>query len=307
MKSMPSCEFKLNFKMSPLTTFRIGGLADVVAWPKTAQELIDVIGWAKSEGLGVTFLGGGSNILISDQGIRGLVILSTRMDQILCDEEFLEVEFGSGCSVQRAVFWAAERSFSGLEFAGGLPGSLGGAVWMNARAYGGEVSQIVTKVEAVNQENEIEVLENAQMEFEYKRSVFQKRPLYITRCWLKFQQGEKEEILRVAQKNIADRRSKKQADIFSAGCAFKNNYSVGIPSGKLIQDAGLKGTVVGGARILEEHANFFINANHATAEDVIALMKLAQKTVREKFHVDIYPEVQFIGDFGDLLVDLKQG
>ena len=177
---------------------------------------------------------------------------------------------------------------------------------MNAKAYGGEFCNIVTWAETVNGDNEIEYFTNEQMEFSYKRSIFQKRKLFITRAKLKFQPGNKEDILKNSQKNIDDRNSKKQDKIFSAGCVFKNNYSVGIPSGKLIQDAGLKGTTIGGARIFEEHANFVINANNAKAADVIALMKVSQKAVKEKFNVMIYPEVQFIGEYKDQLDGLLQ-
>lgn len=302
----PPCEYKLNFITAPLTTFRIGGPADMAAWPKNAQELIDTIKWAQANNTPITFLGGGSNVLISDYGIRGLLIVTSKMDVINREKDDLIVECGAGCDVQRLVFWAADNNLSGLEFAGGLPGSLGGAIWMNAKAYGGEFCNIVTWAETVNGDNEIEYFTNEQMEFSYKRSIFQKRKLFITRAKLKFQPGNKEDILKNSQKNIDDRNSKKQDKIFSAGCVFKNNYSVGIPSGKLIQDAGLKGTTIGGARIFEEHANFVINANNAKAADVIALMKVSQKTVKEKFNVMIYPEVQFIGEYKDQLDGLLQ-
>lgn len=306
MNNSPPCDYKLDFITAPLTTFRIGGPADIVAWPKNAQELIATIQWAESNNSPITFLGGGSNVLISDFGIRGLLIVTSRMDVIKIEDDGQTVECGAGCDVQKLVFWAVENQLSGLEFAGGLPGSLGGAIWMNARAYGGEFSEIVTWAETVNKDNKVECFTNSQMEFLYKKSIFQNRKLFITRAKLKFKPGIKEEILRISQKNIDDRNSKKQNLIFSAGCVFKNNYAVGIPSGKLIQDAGLKGTTIGGARIFEEHANFVINVSNAKAADVIALMKLSQKTVQEKFNFMIYPEVQFIGDFQDQLIGLQQ-
>lgn len=306
MKTQPPSEYKFDFITAPLTTFRIGGPADVICWPKNATELIATINWAKKEELPITFLGGGSNVLISDYGIRGLLIVTSAMDQIIRNGDSLVVECGAGCDVQKLVFWSADQNLSGLEFSGGLPGSLGGAIWMNARAYGGEFSEIVEWVEAVNQNNEVEFFTKDQMQFEYKRSVFQHRRLYITRSRLKFKPGKREEILAIAQKNINDRNSKKQDKIFSAGCVFKNNYSAGIPSGKLIQDAGLKGRTIGGARIFEEHANFVINADGAKAADVIALMKISQNAVKEKFNIDIYPEVQFIGEFRDMLTGLRQ-
>jgi UDP-N-acetylmuramate dehydrogenase len=306
MNSHPPCEYKLDFITAPLTTFKIGGPADIIAWPKNAQELIETIQWAQSTKTPITFLGGGSNVLISDYGIRGLLIVTANMNIINRENNNLLVECGAGCDVQKLVFWAADNNLSGLEFAGGLPGSLGGAIWMNARAYGSEFSGIVTWAETVNKNNEIEYFNNAQMEFLYKKSVFQNKKLFITRAKLQFKTGIKEEILSITQKNIDDRNSKKQDKIFSAGCVFKNNYTVGIPSGKLIQDAGLKGTTIGGARIFEEHANFVINANNAKAADVIALMKMSQKAVQEKFKVMIYPEVQFIGDYQNQLAGLEQ-
>lgn len=302
----PPCEYQYNFITAPITTFRIGGPADIIAWPKNATELIETIRWANDQKLAITFLGGGSNVLISDFGIRGLLIVTSKMDTITREDDKFIVECGAGCDVQRLVFWAAENQLSGLEFAGGLPGSLGGAIWMNARAYGSEFSKIITWAETVNSKNEIQIFTNEQMEFEYKRSVFQNKKLFVTRAKLKFVAGQKEEILKISQKNIDDRNSKKQDKIFSAGCVFKNNYTAGIPSGKLIQDAGLKGTTIGGARIFEEHANFVINASNAKSADVIALMKISQKTVKEKFNIMIYPEVQFIGEFKDQLIGLLQ-
>lgn len=299
------CEFKTNFITSSLTTFRIGGPADVVAWPKNAQELIATIQWAKKNNFPITFLGGGSNVLISDKGVRGLLIVTSAMNHISSLDSGLEVECGAGCNVQELVFWSAENNLSGLEFAGGLPGSIGGAIWMNARAYGGEFSEIVTMVEAVNDENQIENFNKSQMNFSYKQSIFQTRKLFITKCKIQLKKGDKKEILEKAMKNIEDRRAKKQDQVYSAGCVFKNNYSAGIPTGKLIQDAGLKGFTIGGARIFEEHANFVINANEASAKDVIAIMRTSQLKVKEKFGIDIFPELQFIGDFSDTLLDLK--
>ncbi len=302
----PPCQHQYNFITAPITTFKIGGPADIIAWPKNAEELIETIRWAQDQKLQVTFLGGGSNVLISDFGIRGLLIVTSQMNTITRGAGEYLVECGAGCDVQKLVFWAAENQLSGLEFAGGLPGSLGGAIWMNARAYGSEFSKIVTWAETVNSKNEIQIFTNEQMEFEYKRSVFQNKKLFVTRAKLQFVAGNTEEILKISQKNIDDRNSKKQDKIFSAGCVFKNNYSAGIPSGKLIQDAGLKGTSIGGARIFEEHANFVINASNAKSADVIALMKISQAAVKEKFNVMIYPEVQFIGEFKDQLFGLMQ-
>ena len=306
MTDHPPAEYQYDFITAPLTTFRIGGPADIIAWPQDAQELIDTIHWAQNKKIPITFLGGGSNVLISDYGIRGLLIVTAKMGFITREKNDNIVECGAGCDVQKLVFWAIDNQVSGLEFAGGLPGSLGGAIWMNAKAYGGEFSGIVTWAEAVNKNNEVEYFTNSQMNFSYKKSIFQDRKLFITKVKLKFKVGIKDDILKSSQKNIDDRNSKKQNLIFSAGCVFKNNYSAGIPSGKLIQDAGLKGLTEGGARIFEEHANFVINANNAKAADVIALMKISQKTVQEKFNILISPEVQFIGDFQDQLSGLQQ-
>lgn len=297
----PPCQHQYNYITAPITTFRIGGPADIIAWPKNASELIETIRWAQGQKLPITFLGGGSNVLISDYGIRGLLIVTSQMNSIHREANEFVVECGAGCDVQMLVFWAAQNQLSGLEFAGGLPGSLGGAIWMNARAYGSEFSKIVTWAETVNNQNEIQIFTNEQMEFEYKRSVFQNKKLFVTRARLQFVAGNTEEILKISQKNIDDRNSKKQDKIFSAGCVFKNNYTAGIPSGKLIQDAGLKGTTIGGARIFEEHANFVINASNAKSADVIHLMKISQAAVKEKFNIMIYPEVQFIGEFKNQL------
>ncbi|PCJ63462.1 MAG: UDP-N-acetylenolpyruvoylglucosamine reductase [Planctomycetota bacterium] len=298
----PPIEFKKNFITASLTTFDIGGPADIVAWPKNSQELISIIQWANKNNLKNTFLGGGSNVLISDKGIRDLLIVTSGMNEIKILQDDL-YEFGAGCDVQELTQWAIKNNLSGLEFAGGLPGSLGGAVWMNARAYGSEFSKIVTWAEAVNQNNEVEFFNNDEMNFVYKHSVFQERPLRLTKVRMKLLTlDDNTSINNKTQSNIDDRDSKDQYHIKSAGCVFKNNYAAGIPSGKLIEDAGLKGYQIGGAEIYAKHANFVVNKNNAKASDVIALMQLAKKAVQDKFNITIEPEVQFIGDFDEFSI-----
>lgn len=298
--SNPPINFKVDFKTASLTTFDIGGPADIAVWPKNSEELIVIIRWAIENNIKITFLGGGSNVLVSDKGIRGLLIVTSEMNNIKRLQED-QYEFGAGCDVQELTQWAIENNLSGLEFAGGLPGSLGGAVWMNARAYGSEFSKIVTWAEAVNQDNEVETFVHEEMNFVYKHSVFQERPLRITKVRMKLTTLEDNaSIMKTTQGNIDDRDSKDQYQIKSAGCVFKNNYDAGIPSGKLIEDAGLKGHQIGGAEIYSKHANFVVNKNNAKASDVIALMKLARNSVKEKFDITIEPEVQFIGDFDSL-------
>lgn len=292
------CKGDQNFITAPLTTFKIGGPADIALWPKNAQELIESIKWAKNNKLSITFLGGGSNVLIADKGIRGVLIVTTDMNSIDANESI--VCCGAGIQVSSLIEFCVEANLSGVEFAGGLPGSLGGAIWMNARAYGGEFSEVVDWVETVNENLEIEEFKNEKMCFAYKKSVFQNRKLWITKAKLKLKRGNSEDIRQIAQKNIDDRNSKLQNRVNSAGCVFKNNYDCGIPSGKLIQDAGLKGLTSGGAEILQEHANFFINKNQAKAFDVVELMKIAQKEVYHKFNIRIFPEVQFLGEFTNL-------
>lgn len=284
-----------NQPTAPLTTFLIGGPADYLCHPANTREFRVALRWAAAAELPVQIIGGGSNVLIADAGVRGLLLTTTAMRELEHPEGSVKLICGAGREVDGLVDFATKRGLSGLEFAAGLPGSLGGAVWMNARAYGSEFSEIVEWAEALTPQGECVRLENSDMNFSYKHSVFQERELYIMRCALRLRHGDRRNIEETAARNLADRQSKKQHAVNSGGCIFKNNYEAGIPSGKLLEEAGLKGLAVGGARIYNEHANFIINTGDATAEDVKALLRIAQREVKRKFNIDIEPEIRFLG------------
>lgn len=276
------------------TTFRIGGEADFYLKPNGIEEMAKIIKYCNSMDMEYYIIGNGSNLLVGDLGYRGAVI------QVFDNENNLRIEgkkiiAGAGALLSQIANFAWENELTGMEFAAGIPGTIGGAVVMNAGAYGSEMKEIVKKVEAVTEEGEIIFLTEEELEFGYRMSIFKKRPLTAMEVTLELEKGEKGKI-KARMNELKEKRVKSQPLEFpSAGSVFKRPE--GYYAGKLIMDTGLRGCRVGGAMVSEKHCGFIINVGDASAKDVKDLIGKIQDRVREKFGVMLEPEVCMIGEF----------
>jgi len=282
-----------NEPLAKHTTIKIGGPADIYIEPKSTDSLCKAIEIIKDNNVKWTVIGRGSNLLVADKGIEGVVIkLGAGMDDFDLNGEILTV--GGGCSVIRLATIISKKGFSGLEFASGIPGSIGGAVYMNAGAHGSDMSNIVLKARILFDDGTIQWLSNQELEFSYRTSILQeKRPGICIEAVLQLKTGEKEDIVAVMQKNKDYRRDTQPWNYPCAGSIFRNplpNYA-----GQLVEAAGLKGYQLGGAKISEMHGNFIVNAGGATAQDVLDLIEFVKKTILEKYDITMETEVEIIG------------
>ena len=279
--------------MSKHTTFRIGGKADlfVSADEKSLPQLLKE---AADEKIPVTIIGNGSNLLVGDGGIRGLVIeIGKGMDKIEISDNIMTV--GAGTLLSKAANTAAEHGLSGMEFAAGIPGSVGGAVVMNAGAYGGEMKDVIMDVDVITREGEYRRLTLEELELSYRHSCIIENEYIVVRARLMLQEKDEAQI-RLVMEDLKNRRIEKQPLNFpSAGSTFKRPE--GYFAGKLIMDAGLRGYSVGGAQVSEKHCGFVVNKGGATASDVVKLMNDVRDKVMEEFGVELEPEVKMIGEF----------
>lgn len=278
--------------MSKHTTFRIGGPADYFVYPKTNEEVQALVKFCREEEIPYFILGNGSNLLVSDEGYRGMIIQVYRnMNQIEVRGERIYAQ--SGALLSLIAKKALDASLTGFEFAGGIPGTLGGAVMMNAGAYGGEMKDVLEEVTVLTKEGEILNIPAEKMEMGYRTSIVKTAGYLVLGAVLKLNPGDEQEI-RNRMRELTELRTTKQPLEFpSAGSTFKRPE--GYFAGKLIMDAGLRGYRVGGAQVSEKHCGFVINTGDATAADVIQLMEDVKRIVKEKFGVTLEPEVKFLG------------
>lgn len=284
----------VNEPMAGHTTFRIGGPTDYFIEAADAEEIRWAIAVCREEGLPWFVLGRGSNLLVGDRGFRGVVLSVYREFQgIETEQETVRVKAGTLLTTLTGKL--LEESLTGMEFASGIPGTVGGAVMMNAGAYGGEMKDVVREVTVLTPEGEILCLSAAEMKFGYRTSVVKEKEYIVLSAVLELKKGDPEEIRRKMQELKAKRVEKQPLEYPSAGSTFKRPE--GYFAGKLIMDAGLAGARVGGAQVSEKHCGFVVNTNNATAADVRELMSRVQKTVEEKYRVRLEPEVRFLGEF----------
>ena len=280
--------------MAAHTTFRVGGPADCLVELENVQQLQNIQHYLHLVGIPYVILGNGSNVLVSDEGYRGVVLqVANRMNRITVEGNRIVAQ--AGALMSQVAKAALENGLTGMEFASGIPGTVGGGVVMNAGAYGGEMSQIVTSVTVVNGEGEIMELENESMEFGYRYSTIRNQPFTVTEVSFELKPGEKDAIKATMDDLSARRREKQPLEYPRAGSTFKRPE--GHFAGELIMNAGLRGFQIGGAKVSDKHCGFVINAGNATAADIMALIREVQMCVKEKFHVDLEPEVVFLGKF----------
>ncbi len=282
---------KTEESMANHCTFRCGGKAAVYVVPGSIDELVQVVTYCRQKNQKFMVCGNGSNLLVRDEGFDGVMIeIGERISAIDVIGEEIEVEAGAKLSVTASV--AMENDLAGMEFAHGIPGNIGGAVVMNAGAYGGEMSQIIQSVTVLDKHNQIRTLRAEELQLGYRTSIIKKENLIVLKARLSLEIGSAGEIALMMQILMQKRRAKQPLEYPSAGSTFKRPE--GYFAGKLIEDAGLKGFRVGGAQVSEKHCGFVINYDHATATDVLTLMEEVRKKVREQFHVELEPEVQII-------------
>lgn len=281
--------------MSRHTTFKIGGPADCFVMPSTVQEAVAVIKTVKTCGVPLTLLGNGSNLLVMDKGIRGVVLnLSERFTKIEAGEAPDTIKVQCGAATTDVSKFAGAKSLTGLEFAVGIPGSIGGCIFMNAGAYDGEMKNVIKSVTAVSPDGEIKHFTNEEADFGYRHSAFQDNGDLILEAELQLSKGDAAQIsARMA--DLTERRESKQPlEMPSAGSTFKRPK--GYFAGTLIDQTGLKGLTVGGAQVSKKHAGFVVNIGGATAQDVLDLIAEVQKRVYAAHGVMLYPEVRMIGE-----------
>ena len=284
---------KLQEPMSKHTTFRIGGPADFYLCPHSTKEVQQTVQICKEENLPYFILGNGSNLLVSDKGYRGAIIqLWKNFSDISVKDCCITAK--AGALLSKVAAEALEEGLTGMEFASGIPGTIGGAVFMNAGAYGGEMKDIIKEVKVLDDQGEIRVLSNEEMKLGYRTSIVKEKGYTVLSAVLQLKKGDAS-VIRETMEDLKNRRTSKQPlDMPSAGSTFKRPE--GYFAGKLIMDSGLRGFSMGGAQVSEKHCGFVVNKGGATAEDVTALIREVQRRVKETFGVELETEVRFLGE-----------
>ncbi len=291
---IPQERMKFDEPMKEHTTFRIGGAAEVFVMPGSAEEVRAVVLVCREEQVPYYVLGNGSNLLVSDRGVQGVVVqLGKEMKEIRAEGEAITAQ--AGALLSAVANRALEEGLTGFEFAAGIPGSLGGACVMNAGAYGGEMKDVIENVTVLAPEGEILTIPGEKMEFGYRTSIAAGKGYIVLEAQIRLRRGQKDEIKAVMDDLRERRLTKQPLEYPSAGSTFKRPE--GYFAGKLIQDAGLRGFSFGGAQVSEKHCGFVINRDGATAADVAGLMQRVSDTVEEKFGVRLEPEVKRLGEF----------
>lgn len=290
---LPAGCVRENVTLAPYTTMRTGGPAALFAEPRNAQQLAHVHQWAQEKGLPLLILGNGSNLLIADSGFDGLVIhLGRALSEVSVFANTLTAQ--AGASLAAAARAAAQASLTGLEFAAGIPGSIGGAVCMNAGAYGGEIAQVIVSARVLTPEG-VRMVSRDELSLGYRSSAVMQNGWVVLEATFELAPGSPDEIKATMADLAARRREKQPLQYPSCGSFFKR--PVGYYAGALIEQAGLKGYRVGDAQVSELHAGFVINRGHATSSEIYRLMQEVQRRVQAQFGVTLEPEVRLIGHF----------
>ena len=289
-----NCVVRYDEPLKSHTTFKIGGNCIALIEPREISDIIEAVKICRENSIKFFVIGNGSNLLVPDEGYNGVIIkLKSEFSTIQVEGEYLIVN--SGAKLSEVYTVAYENSLTGFEFASGIPGTIGGAIYMNAGAYGGEMKDIVESVEVLDLDNfELKELKNEELEFSYRKSIIQRKNYIVTTIKLKLQKGNKEEINAVYE-DLRDRRNSKQPLNFgSAGSTFKRPE--GHFASKLIEDAGLKGYHINDAWVSEKHSGFIVNKGNASYKEVMELIEYVQKVVFEKFGVKLETEVRILKD-----------
>ena len=294
-KIVPSQNIKYDEPMKLHTTTKVGGNVECFIEPSNVNEIRNIINFAKENGIPYYVIGHGSNLLVVDEGLEGIVI---KIGSLFSNVEIegTVIKANAGCAIPRLSQMAKNNSLSGLEFACGIPGTVGGAIRMNAGAYGGEMVNIVDKVGYLNEKGEIVEISNDECGFSYRHSMFVEHPEYvILYAVLKMSEGNKEEIEAKMNENMESRKAKQPIEYPNFGSVFKRPTQEGVFVGKMVEELGLKGYQIGGAQVSTKHSGFIINAGEATCKDVIDLIEYVKNKVYEKYGVMLQEEVVILG------------
>ncbi len=290
---LPADRLLFNEEMKNHTTFKIGGPVDIMVLPQDEEDVRTVISFCRQRGIPLFIFGVGSNLLVRDRGIRGIAMkLGENLDQVEVNGE--EIQAQAGVKICALARIAAFHSLSGLEFAEGIPGSLGGALVMNAGAYNGEMQAVVLEARAISPEGSIITFNNEDMQFGYRQSIFQSNGYIIISVGLKLATGNRNEIEERMLEFARRREEKQPLDKPSAGSTFRRPS--GFYVGPMLEELGLKGYRLGGAQVSGKHAGFIVNNGNATARDVLDLIAYIQQKARERFGVDLQPEIRVVGE-----------
>lgn len=282
----------LDEPMKNHTSFRVGGPADILVTPKNYDEIVKVIKLCNEKNLSYYIVGRGSNLLVKDGGFRGIIIKLTALNDIKVAGERIIVQCGADLSSVSDA--ALKHSLTGFEFACGIPGTVGGAVTMNAGAYNGEISQVIESALVVDKKGNLITLSGEELELGYRMSAVQRYDYTVLEAVFKLKKGEYDKIKGRVEELTRRREEKQPLEYPSAGSTFKR--PVGYFTGQLIEGSSLKGYAIGDAQISEKHAGFIINRGNATAKDVLNLIAYVQKTIKERYNVELHPEVRIIGE-----------
>ncbi|UXC68089.1 UDP-N-acetylmuramate dehydrogenase [Limosilactobacillus oris] len=291
MTEFPEIEIKQDEPLMHYTYTHTGGPADWLAFPKNVEEVQTLVAYANDHQLPLTVLGNASNLIVRDGGIEGLTLILTRMNKISVTGNRVTAE--AGAAYIETTIAARDHSLTGLEFAAGIPGSIGGAIFMNAGAYGGETKEVVESATVLLPDGTIKRLTNEELDFGYRHSSVQDNHGVVLDATFSLQPGDHDEIAAKMDELNARRAAKQPLDLPSCGSVFKR--PTGYFAGKLIHDAGLQGYTAGGAQVSTKHAGFIVNIDHGTASDYVAVIHHVQQTVKEKFGVSLQTEVRIIG------------
>ncbi len=291
-KFVPRENIRLQEPMAGHTTFRIGGPADCFVELENEEQLKKLRRYLQMTGVSFFVLGNGSNLLVSDSGYKGIVLqIGPKMSSVTVEGNRIVAQ--AGATLVQVARAAMEHGLSGLEFASGIPGTVGGGVVMNAGAYGGEMRQVVTQVNVVSRDGELMELDNETMEFGYRTSVIRESSFIVTEVTFRLEPGDRDVIKAKMEELSARRREKQPLEYPSAGSTFKRPE--GHFAGQLIMEAGFRGFQIGGARVSEKHCGFVVNAGNATARDVQEVIARIQLRVEEQFGVKLEPEIIYLG------------
>ena len=291
MTEFPEIEIKQDEPLMHYTYTHTGGPADWLAFPKNVEEVQTLVAYANDHQLPLTVLGNASNLIVRDGGIEGLTLILTRMNKISVTGNRVTAQ--AGAAYIETTIAARDHSLTGLEFAAGIPGSIGGAIFMNAGAYGGETKEVVESATVLLPDGTIKRLTNEELDFCYRHSSVQDNHGVVLDATFSLQPGDHDEIAAKMDELNARRAAKQPLDLPSCGSVFKR--PTGYFAGKLIHDAGLQGYTAGGAQVSTKHAGFIVNIDHGTASDYVAVIHHVQQTVKEKFGVSLQTEVRIIG------------
>ena len=291
MTEFPEIEIKQDEPLMHYTYTHTGGPADWLAFPKNVEEVQTLVAYANDHQLPLTVLGNASNLIVRDGGIEGLTLILTRMNTISVTGNRVTAQ--AGAAYIETTIAARDHSLTGLEFAAGIPGSIGGAIFMNAGAYGGETKEVVESATVLLPDGTIKRLTNEELDFGYRHSSVQDNHGVVLAATFSLQPGDHDEIAAKMDELNARRAAKQPLDLPSCGSVFKR--PTGYFAGKLIHDAGLQGYTAGGAQVSTKHAGFIVNIDHGTASDYVAVIHHVQQTVKEKFGVSLQTEVRIIG------------